>query len=140
MAAKARTHRRTHKENADWKPSWLAAFETTGMVMAACKQVGVGRSTVYEARQRDEDFACAWADVEEATTERMEREAYRRSTEGVPREIYHRGEVVGEELQFSDTLLIFMLKARRPERYRDNVKVEHTGTVTFADLAANVES
>lgn len=137
MAAKART-RRTQKK--DWKPQFLTALESTGMVMEACKAVGVGRSTVYEARQRDEDFACAWADVDEALVERMEREAHRRAVHGVHRDVFYKGDVVGEERHYSDTLLIFLLKAKRPEVYRDNVKVEHSGTVTFADLAAHVET
>ena len=29
----------------------------------------------------------------------------------------------------SDTLLIFLLKARRPEKYKDRVSTEHSGTV-----------
>ncbi len=111
------------------KAKWLEAFDREGTVFTACKESGVARSTVYNWRQQDEAFAIAWHDVEEATTERMEREAFRRSVEGVKRDIYHQGQVVGQERQFSDVLLIFMLKARRPERYRDNVKIEHGGTV-----------
>lgn len=119
----------TPKKRRDWRPAWLAAFEAEGTVSAACARANVGRTTVYRTRQADEDFALAWADIEEQTTERMEREAYRRGVEGVPRDIYHQGQVVGAERQFSDVLLIFMLKSRRPERYRDNVKVEHAGEV-----------
>lgn len=136
MAAKARTSRTRKK---DWKPAFLNALEQTGMVAAACAQVGIGRTTAYEARQRDETFAVAWADVEEQTTERMEREAYRRAVEGTTKPVYQGGKEVGAIQEYSDTLLIFMLKARRPEKYRDNVKVEHTGNITFADLAAHVE-
>lgn len=127
---KRRTPARTQQR--DWKPAWLEAFEKTGMVMQACKIAKVGRSTVYDARQRDETFALAWADVEEATTERMEREAYRRAVEGVHRDVFHRGQVVGAEQHYSDTLLIFMLKARRPDKYRENLHVEHGGRVTQA--------
>lgn len=101
--------RRTPKK--DWKPDFLAALADTGMVSEACKAAHVGRSTVYDARQRDEQFALAWADVEEASTEELERVAVRRACEG------------------SDVLLIFLLKARRPEKYRDNVHVQHSGHV-----------
>lgn len=117
------------------KAKWLEAFDEEGTVFQACKKAGIGRSTVYEWRQKDESFAIAWHDVEEATTERMEREAYRRSVEGTVRDIYHQGEVVGSERQYSDTLLIFMLKARRPERYRDNVKIEHAGSIDHKGAA-----
>ncbi|MCA1701257.1 MAG: hypothetical protein LC790_21110 [Actinobacteria bacterium] len=72
---------------------------------------GIARRTAYDARQADEDFAVAWADVEEATTERMEREAYRRAVDGVDRDVFYQGAVVGAERQYSDNLLMFMLKA-----------------------------
>jgi len=125
----ART-RRTLRTPENARKAWLLAFEAHGTVTDACKVTGVGRSTVYGWRQQHEEFAVAWADVEEATTERMEREAFRRGTEGFIKDVYHRGEVVGQERQYSDTLLIFMLKSRRPERYRDNVKIEHGGSVS----------
>jgi transposase-like protein len=111
------------------KRAWLEAFEAEGTVRYACKVAGVGRSTVYEWRQKDEAFALAWADIEEATTEAMEREAYRRAVEGVTEPLVSAGKRVCDTTKFSDTLLIFMLKARRPEKYRDNVRVEHSGTV-----------
>lgn len=92
--------------------------------------VGISRNTAYEHRQQDEAFAIAWADVEEETTEAMEAEAYRRGTLGVEKPIYQGGALVGYVQEFSDTLLIFMLKARRPDKYRENVKVEHGGAIT----------
>jgi hypothetical protein len=113
----------------EWKAAFLTALGEHGMVTLACQTIGIGRSTAYEARQSDEQFALAWADVEELTTEKMEREAYRRAVEGVQRDVLFQGDKVGEERHYSDTLLIFMLKSRRPDRYRDNVKIEHSGTV-----------
>ena len=51
----------------------------------------------------------------------------RRRATGIRREVWYAGEVVGEESVYSDTLLIFLLKAHRPAKFRDNVKVEHSG-------------
>lgn len=104
------------------------------MVTAACEAAGVSRSAAYEARQRDEAFALAWHDVEEATTEQMEREAFRRGVNGVKRPVYQGKELVGHVTDYSDTLLIFMLKARRPEKYRERHQVEHSGRVDVAGL------
>lgn len=106
-----RTHRARQRAAGTWKPKFLAAFADVGTVVEACEVAGVGRRTAYQARQADEDFALAWADVEEAVTEGLEREAKRRALDG------------------SDRLLEFLLKARRPDRYRENVKVEHSGEV-----------
>lgn len=113
----------------DWRPKFLAAFRDTGLVTEACEVAKVGRSTVYQERQRNEDFALAWADIELETTEAMEREAFRRGVEGVEKPMVSAGKLVTTVREYSDTLLIFMLKARKPEMYRDNVHVQHSGTV-----------
>ena len=34
---------------------------------------------------------------------------------------------MGEESVYSDSLLMFLLRAHRPHLYRDNVQVEHSG-------------
>lgn len=111
------------------REAFLGAFEETGMVTAACEMVGVGRSTVYEERQRNEDFAVAWADVEERSTERMEAEAYRRAVEGTSEPVVSAGEIVTHVQKYSDSLLQFMLKARRPEKYRERMDVNHGGRI-----------
>ena len=120
-------HLRTDEATAekDWRPAFLEAFAKYGLVIAAAKEAGVARSTVYHERQRNEEFALAWADVEEWSTEEMEQEARRRAVMGVQEPVYYRGELVGHVRKFSDTLLIFLLKARRPEIYRETIV--HTG-------------
>jgi alpha-galactosidase/6-phospho-beta-glucosidase family protein len=111
-----------------WKAKWLEAFRELGMVSAACEEVKVGRQTVYDAR-KDEDFAAAWDEIENETTDAMEREAYRRGVEGVVEPVVSAGKHVTDVRKYSDTLLIFMLKARKPGVYRENVKVEHSGQI-----------
>ena len=103
----------------DWIPKFLKAFAETGLVIEAAKKAGVGRRTVYDERQRNETFALKWAEVEEWTTEEMEQEARRRAVIGVKEPIYYKGELQGHVRKYSDTLLIFMLKARKPEVYRE---------------------
>jgi hypothetical protein len=116
------------KPRRDWKTPFLAAFEELGMVTAACVKAKVARQTVYDAR-RDEAFAAAWDEIENKTTDAMEREAYRRGVEGVVEPVVSAGRHVTNVRKYSDTLLIFMLKARKPGVYRENVKVEHSGQI-----------
>lgn len=123
----ARTTRAPRKR--DWAVDFLAALEERVTVEAACREIGIERSTAYRRRQRDEEFALAWHDVDEATTQRMEREAFRRAVDGFKSDVLYKGSVVGSETKYSDTLLIFLLKARRPEKYRENVRIEHGGTI-----------
>jgi len=124
----ARTKRRGQRRK-DWQTPFLGAFAELGMVTAACEAAGISRDTAYQERQRDEAFALAWADVEERSTETMEAEAYRRAVTGTTKPLVSAGKHVCDVQEYSDSLLQFMLRARRPDRYRENVKVEHGGQV-----------
>ena len=111
------------------REQWLDTFRWCGMVSTTCELMGIARQTAYAERQRNEDFALAWADVEEESTEAMEREAYRRAVEGVTTPMVSAGKRVTDVQSYSDRLLEFMLKSRRPEKYRDRVDVNHSGKV-----------
>ena len=68
----------------------------------------------------------------------MEREAARRAYHGVEEPVFHKGEVCGSIRKYSDTLMIFLLKARRPEVYRD-MQEQGRGGVNVA-IQANVDA
>lgn len=108
---------------------FLDAFAETHLVTEAARRAGIHRDTAYAWRKSNPEFARSWADIEEASTEALEREALRRAVEGwVERPVFDKdGEQVGEVRKFSDTLLIFMLKARRPDTYRERYQHEHSG-------------
>ena len=102
----------------------LHAGET---VRDAAQTACVARCTAYRWRDGDPEFAEAWDDAIDAGTELMEREAIRRGMRGVTKPVFHQGVVCGHLQEYSDTLLIFMLKARRPHVYRERASLEHTG-------------
>lgn len=108
-----------HKRN--WRAEFLQALAETCCVKAACEAVGIGRSTAYNAKQSDDDFAGEWGEAVEAGIETLELEARRRAKDGVDKPVYQGGVLVGEIRQYSDVLLMFLLKAHKPEKYRDNV-------------------
>ena len=55
-----------------WTPVFLAALERSGSVRLAARLAGVGRSTAYDRRERDAEFAAAWdAAFETGRTERQ---------------------------------------------------------------------
>ena len=125
---------------APWRKGFLAALELTGNVTAAATAAGIERTTAYKARYRSEEtesrvFAKAWDEALEHATDLMEIEARRRALDGVEEPVYYKGEIVGGVRKYSDLLLIFMLKAHRPEKYRENLRVEHAGSVTVRTLA-----
>jgi hypothetical protein len=64
----------------------------------------------------------------------LEDEANRRAREGVERPVYQGGKFVGAIREFSDTLLIFLLKGLKPEKFRENSHIEHSGVLTLEQL------
>ena len=127
-------HSAQARATAEAKAAWLQAFASSYTVSSACRVAGVGRRTVYEWRQQDEDFAVAWADIDEANVEELEAEARRRAYEGVVKPVTVAG-ARDEVREFSNDLLMFLLKARRPEKYRDRATVRHEGSIDLGDLA-----
>jgi len=90
---------------------------------------GITRKTAYKLRQRLPDLAERWAEAIEAGTDYLEDEARRRAAEGVSKPVFYQGEQCGSVQEFSDTLLIFLLKGRRPEKFRDNINLDVSGAI-----------
>lgn len=84
-----------------WQSRFIASFSESGNVRAACEVAGVSRATAYRHRKDVASFREAWSQAEEEAVERLEETARKRAVDG------------------SDTLLIFLLKAHRPEKYRE---------------------
>jgi hypothetical protein len=77
-------------------------------VASACRAQRISRATYYRWLKEDPTFAANAEDALEVGTDLLEDEAKRRA--------------VG--LNGSDTLLIFLLKARRPDKYRERHTVD----------------
>ena len=88
---------------ANWKNVFLLHLAENGCITWAARKAGMARSAVYEHRSNDPDFAARWAEAVEIGTESLEIEAHKRAMDA------------------SDNLLMFLLKSKRPEIYRENV-------------------
>ena len=94
----------------------------------AAPQTGVTRQCAYELRARDPDFEARWLQAVEARNDRMEAEAYRRAVEGIEERRYDKdGNLIDVVRKYSDVLLMFLMKANDPAKYRDNSRVELAG-------------
>jgi hypothetical protein len=109
------------------KALFLTVLAQGGNVSKACEAADIARRTVYEYRDRDPDFAAEWDEAQEQYVNKLEEEADRRAHDGVENPVYQGGELVGFKREYSDTLLIFRLKALKPDKYRENVRQEITG-------------
>ena len=85
------------------------------------------KSVAYKWRKEDETCREQWDEAIDSAVEAMEAEADRRGMEGTLKPVFYRGEECGQIREYSDTLLIFRLKALRPDKYRENLKTEHVG-------------
>lgn len=114
------------------KALFILALTQNPNVTAAADLARINHSTAYRWKNEDKKFAEAWENALERSTDSLEQEAIRRAREGVVRMKFHEGRAItiagpdGKtqipylEREYSDTLLIFLLKAHRPKKYRDN--------------------
>lgn len=112
-----------------WQEKFLAAYRLTGNISHAARSVPVDRTTVINLRKRSKTFAAQMKEAEEIALENLEYEMWRRAHDGVAKPVFYKGKVCGSIQEYSDTLLIVLAKARAPEKYRENSRVEHSGSV-----------
>jgi len=91
------------------REKFLAALREGFSIANAAGAAGAGRGAMYVWRKEDPEFAADWDDAIEVGTDKLEDEARRRAMNG------------------SDAVLMFLLKARRPQQYKDRAMHEHVG-------------
>ncbi len=119
--------------NGSWHDRFFAELRVRGIVKDAARAAEIDLSTAYAARRRAmqiqsalgdsapaSSFVTRWNEAIEEAVERLEGEAFRRSVDGYDKPVYYRGRRVGSIKRYSDALLVLLLKAHRPEKYRDN--------------------
>ena len=84
----------------------------------------------------DKVFARAWREAAEIGTRALEHEAARRAYHGVSEPVFYKGEICGYVQKYSDSLMMFLLKARKPAMYRDMME-QGKGGVNIS-IQANV--
>jgi hypothetical protein len=83
----------------------------------------VGRSSHYRWMEESPSYREAFEVARDDAADLLEAEARRRAVEGVEKPTgWHQGKPGGYVREYSDLLLIFLLKGVRPEKYRDRVE------------------
>lgn len=132
----------TPKKRPRWVKGFLVALASSGNVRLSCEAAAIDRKTAYNLRNDDEAFAADWETALEEAADLLEEEARRRAYEGVRRLKFDRGRLITIPLmdndgkpvmdndgkpvmvpyvehEYSDTLMIFLMKGARPEKYRE---------------------
>jgi hypothetical protein len=118
------------------KAAFLAAYAEVGNVTRAAEIAEVDRSMHYYWMANDPDYKDQFREAENQANDRLEQEARRRAVEGLRRLKFGKDgrplidPETGEpyyEHEYSDTLLIFLLKGAMPEKYKERQQTELTG-------------
>jgi len=118
---------------------FLAAYRRTYSVTKAARAAKISRAMHYRRLLSDRRYAAAFAQAQREAAQVLEDEAVRRAIEGVAEPVIYRGEVCRKwvrdkatgELRpgpplvirrYSDALLIRLLQAANPAKYRENYR------------------
>lgn len=118
---------RTCKFTEKTRELFLGTLAASGNVSRAAQAVGINRRTAYHWRRGDAEFRGEWDEAIESAIDALEAEARRRAVEGVEETQYYRGEPRGSVRRYSDQLLMFLLKAHRPDKFRERAPIAPAG-------------
>ena len=107
-------------------PAKLAAFigflAQSGNVRKAAAKAKISPNTVYQEKAANEDFKKLYEQALQVAVDAIEGNALERAMNGIRKAVYKGNKRVGTEIEFNDTLTMFILKTRRREVYGDSVK------------------
>ena len=115
------------KPRADgWSPQrqrdFIAALAETGSVQAAARTAGMSPQSCYRLRREPggENFAAAWEAAMQQASLRLVDVAFDRALNGVAEKISYdaNGDPMEPRRRYNDRLLMFLLRAHQPDRYR----------------------
>lgn len=117
------------------KGDFLAAYVETCSISRAAVIANIARRTHYDWLAADEKYKADFQEIQEQAAQTLEDEAIRRAYAGIEKPVTIAGkrEVIRE---YSDTLLIFLLKGLRPEKYRERSEVRLPELVNLVDRLA----
>lgn len=130
---------RTPRIRSAAKLRFLEAMARLGTITAASNETGTPRSVHYHWMKLDPAYVKAFREAEDVAIDAMEAEARRRAVEGTNRPVFQNGRQVGDVTEYSDQLLIVLLKAHRPEKYRERVDLTVTDMRRIVEARATAE-
>lgn len=125
----------------DWQTIFINTLRESGNIRASCAKAKVNRATAYRERRDNKAFDEQWGAALEDAGDTLEAEAWRRAVQGVLRPVFQKGGQVGQIREYSDTLLIFLLKGAKPEKYKDRGELSGPGggPIPFKEIVAELK-
>lgn len=113
---------RDSKFSSEKREEFLASLRETCNVTQSAEQCGISRRYIYYLMDSDPEFEKLVEAAVKRGVSSLEDEARRRAT-GYDEDVYFKGRLAGKVRKYSDILLIFLLKAHKPEIYRDKFEL-----------------
>jgi hypothetical protein len=134
---KAAAKKTTDAKKKIWKEAFLESFDRTRSIRASAKEIGIHFSTVYREKKEDPIFGKAVTINRAVHVDDLEASAFNKAIDGWDEPVFYQGIESGVKRVFSVTLMIFMLKCWKPERYN----IENRATEEDAkEIAAKIRA
>lgn len=109
------------------KERYLTLYAVVGLMNTTCNILCINKETVYLWKKADKEFAKKLREIDERLLDSLEDEAYRRGVMGVQKPVFQNGKKVGHVQEYSDSLLILLLKAKAPHKYKERFEGQMIG-------------
>jgi len=109
------------------KAEFLRIYPMHASITKTCEVLNLKRTRVAGWISKDKNFAEAFAEAKEMAADILETTMYRLSVEGYDEPVYQGGIQVGFVTKYMPNLMMFLAKSLRPEKFREQQKIEHTG-------------
>lgn len=96
-----------NRQKPEWEDKFIALLGSSCNVALAAKGANISRKTAYQYRKQSVEFGQRWKEAKAEAVELLEAEAWQRARKQ------------------SDTLMIFLLKAHKPSKYQERMRVLH---------------
>lgn len=123
----------------DWEQFFAQMVRLGGNMSRACEILKINRAAVYDRRKADPTFEARYQQALEQGADALEDEAMRRAMEGVDEPVgFYKGVATTVKRNYSDALIQFLLRAKRPDKYKDRTVNENFNL--NLDLASRLDA
>ena len=109
------------------REAFLELLRQTCNVAGSARALGIAPNTIYTYRRSHPEFADEMDRVRDEAIANLEGEAYRRAFYGTEKPVFYKGKQCGTITEYSDSLMVTLLKGNLPEKYANNHNIELTG-------------
>jgi hypothetical protein len=107
--------------------TFIDVLTKSGNVSFACRLAGISHSHSYYMKKNKAGFSDRWEEALKVAADSLEEEARRRAVDGVDKPVFYQGACVGTMKEYSDQLLIQLLKAHKPDQFNERLQVSGPG-------------